>query len=62
MDILSDVWKAEEFATNQGVKRSHTQSKNQQPSKINIDEYKTEALDDLFGVSQPNNQFEEEEE
>lgn len=53
--------KAEEFATNQGVHWSNTQ-KSKNPSKINIDEYKTEALDDLFGVSnEANRPFEEDE-
>ncbi len=51
MDILADVRKAEEFATNQSHHRSNTQKQVKGQQKINIDEFKTEALDDLFGIS-----------
>jgi hypothetical protein len=63
MDILADVRKAEEFVTNQSqASRSNTQ-KQRGLQKINIDEFKTEALDDLFGTvsNQPSHPFEEDE-
>jgi hypothetical protein len=50
------VRQQEEFATNQSRSSSGKVHRHSgQPQKINIDEFKTEALDELFGVSSDQN-------